>query len=376
MELRIEKINVSDDKFLITKLYVRSGDKIEKGDLIYSAESSKAVVDVEAPCSGYVFFAEGVQENNEYPANFLIAQIVDTNDNPFAATIVVKNTENNHPVRDKLLERSNAYITKEAAILLDKHKINASVFGSSFVSKWDVLEFIKRRDEGNFGYNNTIKRIAIIGAGHAAIQVLDLISHLDQYEAVCIYDDTPEKQNNLLYRVPVRGYVDFLSIKKDYSDGVFDYIINSVGTSIEFRKSCFEELTRLEVPFCNLIHPSVVIGQNVLMGSGNIIHALSHIGPNSIIGNDNYITAQTSLEHHNVLGDHCTFGPGVKTSGTVTIGSCTRFAAGIFVEPYIRIGEYCIIASGSIITRDIPDKVIVRSTIKLEITDNKFCGKN
>ena len=83
MELRIEKINVSDDQFLVTELYVHSGDKVEKGELIYSIESSKASMDVEAPCAGYIFFAEGVEVNNEYPANYLLAQIVDTMENPF-----------------------------------------------------------------------------------------------------------------------------------------------------------------------------------------------------------------------------------------------------------------------------------------------------
>ena len=112
------------------------------------------------------------------------------------------------------------------------------------------------------------------------------------------------------------------------------------------------------------------------MGTGNIIHALSHIGPNTIIGNDNYITAQTSLEHHNVLGSHCTFGPGVKTSGTVTIGDCTRFASGIYVEPYIEIGENCIIASGTVITNNIPDRVVVRNANKLEIVENMFYVKH
>ena len=376
MELRIEKINVSDDQFLLTALYVHSGDKVEKGDLLYSVESSKASMDVEAPCGGYLFFADGIDENKEYPANSLVAQIVDNKENPFkkAQSIPVEKDKETKPSAETV--NQDVIITDEAGKLLEKFRIDAAEIGSSFISKWDVLAFINRRDQGNFGYNTTIKRVAVIGAGHAAIQVLDLISHLDGYVAVCLYDDTPEKQHISLYGVPVRGLVNFMGIKKDYAEGAFDCIINSVGTSIEFRKKCYDELTALGVPFCNLIHPTVVIGQNVLMGTGNIIHALSHIGPNTIIGNDNYITAQTSLEHHNVLGSHCTFGPGVKMSGTVTIGDCTRFASGIYVEPYIEIGENCIIASGTVITNNIPDRVVVRNANKLEIVENMFYVKH
>ena len=66
MELHIEKINVSDNKFLITKLHQQNGNAVKAGDLIYSVESSKASKDVTAPCDGYVFFADGVKEYDEY----------------------------------------------------------------------------------------------------------------------------------------------------------------------------------------------------------------------------------------------------------------------------------------------------------------------
>lgn len=371
MELRIEKINVSDDKFLITSLYVHSGDKVEKGDLIYSIESSKATMDVEAPCSGYVYFADGIEEFNEYPANFLIAQIVDTEENPFENMSEEVIEEKDKEVTNVIVS-NDVVITDDAQTLMKQFGIDATAINRSFISKWDVLDYIKRRDEGNYGYHSSIKRVAIIGAGHAAIQVLDLISHLADFKAVCIYDDTPEKQCITLYDVPVKGKIVFQQIKKDYAEGVFDYIINSIGASIPFREKCYNELTALGVPYCNLIHPTAVIGQNVLMGRGNIIYALSHIGPNTTIGNDNYLTAQTSLEHHNVLGSHCTFGPGVKTSGTVTIGDRTRFASGIYVEPYIKIGSDCVIASGTIITKDVPDKVIIRNKNSYEVVENKF----
>lgn len=363
MELHIEKINVSDNKFLVTKLHQQNGSEVKAGDLIYSIESSKASKDVTAPCDGFIFFANGIKEFEEYPANYLIAQIVDTNENPFAK---VAETAEVTEATEETKEEVNVIATKEALSLAAKHGVDLSKIDAEYITKWDVLEYIKLLDLGTFGYNSTIKRVALIGAGLGAMQVIDLISHLDGFRAVALYDDTPEKQGTFVYGVPVVGKIDFESITMDYKMGKFDYIVNAISTSNEFRKKCFDELTALEVPYCNLIHPSAVIGHYVTMGTGNIVLPFTHIGPNTVLGNDCFLTAKASIEHHNVVGSHVTCGPSVMTSGCVTIGDCVRFGTGVFVEPHIEIGDNCLIASGTIVTNNVPENTIVRHMQNIE----------
>lgn len=363
MELHIEKINVSDNKFLVTKLHQQNGSEVKAGDLIYSIESSKASKDVTAPCDGFIFFANGVKEFEEYPANYLIAQIVDANENPFAK--VLETTEVTE-ITKETKEEVNVIATKEALSLAAKHGVDLSKIDAEYITKWDVLEYIKLLVLGTFGYNSTIKRVALIGAGLGAMQVIDLISHLDGFRAVALYDDTPEKQGTFVYGVPVVGKIDFESITMDYKMGKFDYIVNAISTSNEFRKKCFDELTALEVPYCNLIHPSAVIGHYVTMGTGNIVLPFTHIGPNTVLGNDCFLTAKASIEHHNVVGSHVTCGPSVMTSGCVTIGDCVRFGTGVFVEPHVEIGDNCLIASGTIVTNNVPENTIVRHMQNIE----------
>ena len=368
MELRIEKINVSDNKFLITSIYHKNGDAVTEGDLIYSIESSKSTKDIAAPCSGFVFYVDGLKEYDEYPANFLVAQIVEDNLNPFDSAI--KQEEENIVTIEENRDEINVIATKEALSLAAKHNVDLSCIKSEYITKWDVLEYIKSLDLGNYGYDSTIKKVAIIGAGRGTMQVLDLISHLDSFVATAIFDDTEEKQGCSLYGVKVVDKISTSAIKKYYDEGLFDYIVNGVGGSAKFRKEIYDSMTTIGIPYCNLIHPSVVIGQNVTIGRGNIIMPLCHIGPNTIIGNDCFFTAQTSIEHHNVVGSHCTFGPGVKTSGSVKIGECTRFGAGIYIEPYVEVGYNCLIASGAILTNHINSNSLVRNNnVDLTIVD-------
>ncbi len=369
MELRIEKINVSDNKFLVTKLHQVNGNAVKEGDLIYSIESSKASKDVVAPCEGFVFFANEVKEFEEYPANFLIAQIVDTNENPF-----VKNTEDKKVQNEETKEEKasiDVVATKEALVYAAKYEVDLSKIDAGYITKWDVLDYVRSLDCANYGYNSTIKKVAIIGAGRGACQVLDLISHIDGYQATVIFDDDEKKVGTFLYGVQVLGKTDETFIKKCYDEGLFDYIVNAIGGSTALRKNYFEKLNALGVPYCNLIHPSAVIGQNVKMGTGNLVFPLCHIGPNTVIEDDCYFTAQTSIEHHNIVGSHCTFGPAVKTSGSVTIGECTKFAAGIVVEPLVEIGSNCLISSGSVIINHVPNDVVVRNNIELSFVPKK-----
>lgn len=370
MELHIEKINVSDNKFLVTKLHQANGNVVNEGDLIYSIESSKASKDVEAPCNGFVFFANGVKEFEEYPANFLIAQIVDTNENPFAQVVEATTISAEAIAEEK--EAVNVIATKEALALAAQHKVDLSKIDAEYITKWDVLEYIKLLDLGTYGYNSTIKRVALIGAGLGAMQVIDLISHLDGYRAAALYDDTPEKQGTFVYGVPIVGEINFDAIAMDYKMGKFDYIVNAISTSNGFRKKCFDALSALEVPYCNLIHPSAVIGHYVTMGKGNIILPFTHIGPNTVLGNDSFLTAKASIEHHNIVGSHCTCGPSVMTSGCVTIGDCVRFGTGVFVEPHVEVGSNSLIASGTILTNNVPENSIVRHIQNIEIVDRKI----
>ena len=74
-----------------------------------------------------------------------------------------------------------------------------------------------------------------------------------------------------------------------------------------------------------------------------------------------------SIDHHNVWGSHITTGPNCATSGVVTVGDEAKFGTGIFVQPNLNIGAGCVVASGSIIIRSIPDRHIVKARITTEV---------
>lgn len=379
-DLIIPTMNVNDTKVVISDIQKKNLEYIEEGEMLYCVETSKATEDYHVDFSGYVvLFVEDLDE-------VAVGQ---------SAGMIFKNLEDakakleeiqGKKFEEKKLSSVNAS-KKAIAYAKEKGVDITKIKKKGIIKTEDIDNYLKEtqpvttKKENKatkpaaveYSFDSSIKRVAVIGGGRGTMQVLDLIFHLDGYRAIRIYEKDKSKDGSCIYDVPV-VYEDSVDrIINDYKNGEFDYVVNGIGGSTQLRKQYYETLTGAGLKYCNLIHPSVIIGQGVKIGAGNIILPMCHIGPEAQIGNDCFLTAKTSIEHHNVIGSHCTFGPGVMFSGSVEIGDCVKFAAGIYVEPLVKVGNNCLIASGVILNKHVPDNTIVRYQQQIEFVDlNRF----
>lgn len=354
-----EQFNVNDSTYTVLEKVFRNGEIVKRHDIVLVLDSSKAALDVESHGEG--FFYTNLNPGDQVKVGdvlYIVAseEISDEADiNSFFTASPELNADKD--------SNSGKIVTKNAKKLMQRHNLRESDFSQEVITEEGVKDYlcaIKQSaplilESANI---KVVKRIALIGAGKGFVQVLDILLNLPNYIPICVYDDTPDKQGTSVFNIQVRGKVDLDAIENDYKNGMFDEIVNTVSTSIVFRKKVFLALSAAGVPFANLVHPSAYMGFNNRMGQGNVIFAHVSMGPCTQIGNDNFISAKCNLEHHNMLGNHCTFGPGVMTSGSVIIGDEVKFGTGVFVEPNLAIGSKSIIASGCIISRDVDAAVI------------------
>lgn len=100
--------------------------------------------------------------------------------------------------------------------------------------------------------------------------------------------------------------------------------------------------------------PSLVIGDNVLIGT------YSSIGcSNEIVIEDNVLLApHVHLTDRNHSFEDVTLPinrqPAVSP-GPIHIGADSWLGYGVQVMPNVRIGRHCVVAAGSVVTKDIPD---------------------
>jgi sugar O-acyltransferase (sialic acid O-acetyltransferase NeuD family) len=371
IEVFAERESANDESYIFTERLFSDGDKINEGVLIALLEGSKAIVEVLSPSSGYIFYLQEsgsvIEVGNPYA---IISQ-----KKSIDIKLYKKNTKLRSISTDKTLEvSSNAEkFTTKALKALGENDVDDNYFANmELVTESDVNLYLKYKnnafsteiDNSDEILNKDLKgiqRVAVIGAGTAAVMVYDVVNKRHDQTIVCFFDNYKSEDFSLA-GINVVGLASAKNIHSEYKKDRFDAVVISPGL-LPFRKKLFEELTNLKVPFTNIVHPSVEIGVNVSMGIGNVIFGGAMIGPMTKIGNNNFIATRCNFEHHNKIENHNTFGPSVTTSGSVSIGSCVVFGSGIFIEPKVKIGNNAIISSGSILQKDILDNFIVKTKV-------------
>ncbi len=110
----------------------------------------------------------------------------------------------------------------------------------------------------------------------------------------------------------------------------------------------------------NIISPFAVIGQlGNIIGTGCNIMTGTVITSDVNINNGVLINLNCTIGHNVVISEYTELSPGVHLSGQTKIGSFTTIGTGAIVIPKINIGNNVVIAAGSVVTKDVPDNVMV-----------------
>jgi sugar O-acyltransferase (sialic acid O-acetyltransferase NeuD family) len=132
--------------------------------------------------------------------------------------------------------------------------------------------------------------------------------------------------------------------------------VAAIGSAARGR--LIDEVARLGFGFDTVIHPNVVsspwvtFAEGCIVCAGNILTAQISVGPHTIIN------LACTIGHDSALGRLVTVSPGVNISGHVTIEDGAFLGSGAVVIENIRIGAGSIIGAGTVVTKDIPPKVL------------------
>lgn len=183
--------------------------------------------------------------------------------------------------------------------------------------------------------------LIIIGSGNHAGVVIDSVQKLGEFKIVRLMDN--------IHAGKSRHGFEVVKISDDWSH-CFAFIAIG-GNKIR------EELSKRELNYINVIHPSAQISKQNCRGT--YFGANCIVGNNSVVGDFSIINTGVILEHNSQVGDFCHLAPGVVTGGRVKIGNRTMIGLSAVIQDGITIGENCIIGMGSVVTHDISDNCVV-----------------
>jgi len=204
-----------------------------------------------------------------------------------------------------------------------------------------------------------VERVAIIGAGGHAREVLDIFDALNA--------DTPRievlgwlvepaygRAGALVHDRPILGDLDWLA------DHVHDvHTVCAVGEPA-LRRRLVERVRPLGARFCRAIHPGAVLTRRVAIGDGVAIAAGSVLTNTIRLGNHVHVNAGCTIAHDTVLEDFVTLSPGVHIAGGAILGTGCSVGTGANIIPRVRLGAWSIVGAGCTVLADVPaDSTVV-----------------
>lgn len=195
----------------------------------------------------------------------------------------------------------------------------------------------------------------VYGAGGHGAVVLDcLLSSGVNVDKV--FDDRKELHSQTLLGVVVGE----LSTTGEANFGAGKRMHVAIGSN-EARKAVATRLCAHGFEFPVVCHPHALvskfcchIGQGTLVGARVVCEVRVTVGSFSILNTGCILTHDCSI------GDYCHVAPGAVLLGGVKVGDNCLLGANCTILPGVTIGRNVTVGAGCIVTRDVPDNVVVR----------------
>lgn len=201
-----------------------------------------------------------------------------------------------------------------------------------------------------------MKKIILFGAGGHAAVIIDILKAQilagAPFEIKGFLDDSNKKE---WMGYPVLGTI---SSALSFHDEETFFIIAIGNNSV--RKVIQHQYGMLN--FMTAIHPTAIIGSNVVIDDGTVVMPGAIINANSKIGRHVIINSGAIVEHDNVIGDYVHLSPNATLCGAVKVGKLTHIGANATVIQGISVGERSVIGAGATVIREIPSSVIAVGT--------------
>ncbi|MEY4748201.1 MAG: hypothetical protein RIQ60_415 [Pseudomonadota bacterium] len=168
-------------------------------------------------------------------------------------------------------------------------------------------------------------------------------------------DNDPAKAGTLFYGHPVLGGIDQVPALAADPEAVF---VNLITGSARARYETGRALVQAGARLTNFIHPNVDLTMTEL-GLGNYIQESVILQAGVSVGDNSSLHMAAIVGHESRIGHSVFVAHAVSISGCCEIGDGCFIGTNATVLPRVKIGRWVTVGAGAVITRDVPDYVVV-----------------
>lgn len=138
-------------------------------------------------------------------------------------------------------------------------------------------------------------------------------------------------------------------------------LVNGVGSVGDpaLRRGVFERFRARGYRFHTTVHPSALVGGDVMLDEGVQIMAGAIVQTGCRIGANVIINTGAQVDHDCAIGAHAHVAPGAVLSADVELGDSVHVGTAACVIQGIRVGAGAIIGAGAAVTRDVQTSAVV-----------------
>jgi len=197
------------------------------------------------------------------------------------------------------------------------------------------------------------KKVIIIGASGFAKEAWGFVNK-DRYEVLGFLDSNPKLHGSQLCGLTILGDD---SLLKDLMANGLDYCFIAIGNP-RVRQKIALNVKSVGLKLLNLIHPSAVIAETVIIGEGCIIYPNVTINTDGKIGDCVLINSNVSIGHDITVGDCVNINPGANVAGNVNIDQGSFLGIGCNVLENISIDSGITVGGGALVNKDLNEQGI------------------
>lgn len=197
-----------------------------------------------------------------------------------------------------------------------------------------------------------MKKLIIVGAGGFGREVYAWAKvHPDcgiVWQLAGFLDDDAAVLDGYDYPVGVMGSV------AEHQPAADELFVCAIGAPMIKKKVCQALLARSAV-FISLVHPSVILGENIQLGEGVVLCPRVTLTADITIGDFVAINCHSSAGHDVVIGDWATISGHCDLTGNTRYGAGAFLGTGVRIVPSKSVGGLAYVGAGAVVIRSVKD---------------------
>ncbi len=205
------------------------------------------------------------------------------------------------------------------------------------------------------------KRLAILGAGGHGRVVADA-ALLAGWNEIHFFDAAwPQRKENSHW--PIVGNSQSLIDQLEQYEGV----IVAIGDN-QIRWEEHTKLVNKNAKLVSIIHPSAQLSPYAAIGCGTVVLAKAVINIDAKIGDACIVNTGSTIDHDCIVEHAVHVCPGVNVSGGVSVGFGVWIGVGVSIKQGVSIGRKSMVGAGAVVIADVLDCLTVVGNPAKQIT--------